>query len=223
MQNKNRVYAIENVLLKKNKVSLLKERNALQQDARRRAKEIIKAAEQDVYSYQNDALVTGYLHGILMSLEAVISYFKSSKSRQFVFYDKTMNELESMLSRLFTSRSVYIDVLNNWININRKSEENESVTLLIPNICRGLVPQLYGMLNQWTEHQVHVEYHDDMRFIIHYGDNVAEFCPENLVKNMLNTLLKNTSDLSLSSLTIDAKNVLKETLLSELQKDEDDE
>lgn len=207
--------AIEDVLLQRAGVSHLRQRYILLEEAQRQAKNVIKSANKEVQALHYNAWVTGYERGLLTALDAVIHYFRESQNREVAFYKRAEENITALLSDIFNSNDVFLSVLEKWsCEFNEYNSSNETIFLLIPECCRRLKPQMVDLLHKERNWKIHIEYHQDIRFVMRFRDHIAEYCPENITEKMVCTLLSDFADFSLDSLSEDCVQMLKKLFTS---------
>ncbi|CAM3853680.1 hypothetical protein [Serratia silvae] len=218
MQNKKSPNFLDNasegVLLKRAGVAQQKQNNALIAEAQRRAKMLVKAADNEAQEIYHHARAMGYEHGILTATDAVVHYFRESNSRELAFYKRIKEEVRTLLSGIFNSSDIFLAVLEEWSSgFEAYNDANETVSLLIPESCHQFKPKMVELLKKERNWKVHVEYHVENRFVIRFQNNIAEFCPEDITLEITNRVISHYANFSINTLSDDGITKLREILL----------
>ncbi len=143
-------------------------------------------------------------------------FFQSADDNDIVLYRKIEQDIKVLLSEVLGSDEVFLAALQQW---SAKYEEyyqsSDTVSLLVPQFCRRLKRQVMDLLQKERSWKIHIEYHDDNRFVIRFKDRVAEFCPEEVSDIMTATLLKKYPDYPRDNLSESALQQLREILFTE--------
>lgn len=189
------VKVLENVLLTRSEIFARKRKNDIVEEAQRRAKEIVKEAHQEAEIVSKEAYLFGYERGLLMSIASVTQYMESYRQHAYELHSKLKSEVKQVLEEVLEDESVFIKVVEKWVDETDKDDEHSPVNILMPYANRRYKFKLMELINEKHKGGVAFEYHHEPRFVLKYKNRLAEFYPDEFIEEQTNVILSKYNDL----------------------------
>lgn len=165
----------------------------LEKEARQRASSLIRHAEQEAEVIRQEAFRQGYEAGMLTALSHTAYYMAQWQSQAGHWYQQLESHSRDLLSAAVDHPDTLLLLLDEWLR--DQPRQQASLRLLLPRSAKPMRGRLMALLNEQWDNRIEIDYHDDPRFILRCGQQMAEFAPTDFVeqasrqlRHSLNTL-----------------------------------
>ncbi|XBS70301.1 hypothetical protein ABK905_03275 [Acerihabitans sp. KWT182] len=147
-------------------------------DARRQAGKLVKQAQGEADAIHQQAFSEGYQEGLLASA-ALVAHFLAQERQLAVDLQHGINEhARELLSSALNHPDILLELMDEWLATLPDTTPPDVLELLVPEVARkSHVAIKQKMASVWPGKFV-LAYHDDYRFLMKYGDQLAEFDAE---------------------------------------------
>lgn len=190
MNNKIKISLQEGVLFKKAHRDVYCNADLILDEAKNQAKKIIKEAHSHQENIRRYAYVQGYQEGIGQASDAVLHFLTVKEEQMRKLYIEMEKELMSFLGNIIHDKSVVLQALETWVSELKFKTNNSVFRILAPQELQAFKPQLVRKVNEVFDGSVIIQYHEQNRFVMSYGDQLAEFDYNDLIAQYARALLK---------------------------------
>ncbi|UTH74119.1 hypothetical protein [Chromobacterium sp. IIBBL 290-4] len=198
---------IENALIRQSHLKTLRRGDAIEKAARRRARQIVDAAQAEAETLQSHGWQAGYQAGMLRALDQVAAQLGDYQSQAARWQARLSAEARDMLTAAVNHPDTLLLLLDEWLQSRNGSAQEQVLHLLLPRRAKGRQAELMALLSDNWHGAIQIDYHDDERFIMRCADQAAEFSPEQFVgpaslhlRQRLHTLSRDCAGLSAAAL-----------------------
>lgn len=192
MQNEtsnNSSYKIlDNVLIPSRKLRKLRAGESIVEQAKHRAKQLIKEAQLESDNIRNEAQRIGYERGLLMSIESICQFIDNSSAYAHELYLKVREDVKELLSEILDEETIILKMLEQWVDELDKDDKKSPVCILMPYANRRFRAGLSRVVESKYAGSLVFEYHNEPRFVFKYKERLAEFYPEELIYSTVTNL-----------------------------------
>ncbi|WP_291972015.1 hypothetical protein [Candidatus Symbiopectobacterium sp.] len=183
----------ENVLLtNKNRVAHNLRINVVAQ-AREHAKKIINDASRDAEAIRQQAYRDGYEHGLVTSIETVTGFIEDKQGIVNELYGQVRQRARRLLSDTVNKESVICTLFESWADEIDGRDDKTPFYILLPSDRRRYKRRLMAYIDSIHRGGVIFEYHQDLRYVFKYREQLVEFLPETFVDNQIDTFFDTQS------------------------------
>ncbi|WP_213990340.1 HrpE/YscL family type III secretion apparatus protein [Sodalis sp. dw_96] len=144
-------------------------------DARRQASKLVKQAQEEADAIGHQAFSEGYQEGLLASA-ALVARFLAQERQLAVDLQHRINEhARQLLSSALNHPDILLELVEEWLAALPETSSPDVLELLIPEAARKSHVALKQKLASVWPGKFALAYHDDCRFVMKYGDQLAEF------------------------------------------------
>lgn len=180
----------ENVLLSsKNRVTH-NLRISLVAQAQDHAKKIISDATREVEAIRQQAYRDGYERGVMTSVETVTGFIEGKQGIVNDIYQQVREQVRHLLSDTVNRESVICALFENWANEIDGRDDKTPFYILLPQDRRRYKRRLIAYIDSMHPGGVVFEYHQDLRYVFKYCEQLVEFSPDTFVDNQIDTLIE---------------------------------
>ncbi|MCW2477105.1 hypothetical protein [Candidatus Symbiopectobacterium sp. NZEC151] len=183
----------ENVLLaNKNRVTHNLKISVVAQ-AREHAKKIIREANRDAEAIRQQAYRNGYEHGVMTSIETVTRFIEDKQGIVNEIYGQVRQQAKRLLSDTVNKESVICALFESWADEIDGRDDKTPFYILLPDDRRRYKRRLMAYIDSMHRGGVIFEYHQDLRYVFKYREQLVEFLPETFVDNQIDTFFDTQS------------------------------
>lgn len=183
----------ENVLLtSKNRVAHNLRISVVAQ-AREHAKKIISDASRDAEAIRQQAYCNGYEHGVVTSIETVTGFIQDKQGIVNELYGQVRQRAKRLLSDTVNKESVICALFESWADEIDGRDDKTPFYILLPSDRRRYKRRLMAYIDSMHRGGVIFEYHQDLRYVFKYREQLVEFLPETFVDNQIDTFFDTQS------------------------------
>ncbi|MFT8209924.1 MAG: hypothetical protein ACMZI0_03605 [Symbiopectobacterium sp.] len=183
----------ENVLLaNKNRVTH-NLRISLVAQTRDHAKKIIRDANREAETIRQQAYRNGYERGVMTSFETITSFIKDKQGIVNYIYGQVREQIKNLLSDTVNKESVICALFENWADEIDGRDDKTPFYILLPRDRRRYKRRLMAYIDSMHRGGVVFEYHQDLRYVFKYREQLVEFLPETFVDNQIDTFFDTQS------------------------------
>ncbi|WP_253376824.1 hypothetical protein [unidentified bacterial endosymbiont] len=190
MNNNLKIPLQEGVLFKKAHRDVYCNADRILDEAKNQAKKIIKEAQSQQELIRRYAYVQGYQEGIGQASDAVLRFLTVKEEQMRNLYIEMEKELMAFLGNVIHDKSVVLQALETWVSELTFKTGNSVFRILAPQELQAFKPQLVRKVNEVFDGSVIIQYHEQNRFVMSYGDQLAEFDYNDLIAQYARALLK---------------------------------
>lgn len=190
MNNNLKIPLKEGVLFKKAHRDVYCNADRMLDEAKNKAKKIIKEAQSQQEHIRRYAYVQGYQEGIGQASNVVLRFLTVKEEQMRKLYIEMEKELMEFLGKIVHDKSVVLQALETWISELTFKTGNSAFRILAPQELQAFKPQLVRKVNEFFDGSVIIQYHEQDRFVMSYGDQLAEFDYNDLITQYARALLK---------------------------------
>lgn len=167
---------LDGVLIRRHTLKAAARHKRLDQQARQRARLILRETERDAAEIRRHAYQDGFQQGMLDALQQVAAYLAASREMAQHWRERLDDHARAMLSAAVDHPDTLLLLMDEWL---RDIEQTDSALhLTLPENARAQQSRLMALLEEQWSGSIQVEFHADPRCIMRCADQVAEFAPE---------------------------------------------
>ena len=144
-------------------------------DARRQAAKIVKQAQGEAQTIRRQAFSEGYQEGILASAALVARFMAQERQLALDLQSRITGHARLLLSSALNHPDILLELVDEWLATLPDAASPETLELLIPEAARKSHVALKRKVALVWPGKSTLAYHDDCRFVMKYGDQLAEF------------------------------------------------
>jgi hypothetical protein len=207
--------AIEGVLIPASSLAQSKRIQSLLQQAQHHAAKIIMQANADAVLLRDSARSAGYQAGLMISIKSVAEYLDNNQSIYQSFCNKAHESVVANLRQALGKPEIFPQLLQEWIAETSPVDAISPLFVLIPETSHREKIGLLSFIQSIWKGAVIIEQHRENRFVVKYGNSLAEFSPEVwIAQQKIDTSFTQQLERDCESLSQQAK----QQLLNELSK-----
>ena len=179
----------ENVLLPNKNRLIHNLRISLVAQARAHAKKIISDAGREAETIRLQAYHNGYERGVMASIEAVTGFIEDKQNIVNDVYQQVREQVKDLLNDAVNKESVICALFENWADEIDGRDNKTPFYILLPRDRRRYKRRLMAYIDSMHMCGAVFEYHQDLRYVFKYREQMVEFLPEVFVDNQMDALL----------------------------------
>ncbi|TCL06153.1 HrpE/YscL family type III secretion apparatus protein [Sodalis ligni] len=144
-------------------------------DARRQAARLVKQAQEESQAIRAQAVGEGYQEGILASAAAVAGFLAQERQLAADVQKRINGHARQLLSSALNHPDILLELVDEWLAALPDPASPAVLDLLIPEAARKSHAALKQRVESGWAGKFTLTYHDDSRFVMKYGDQLAEF------------------------------------------------
>ncbi len=144
-------------------------------DARRRTIKTVKKAQGEAEEIRRQAFREGYQDGILASAALVARFLAQERRLAADLQHRINGHARQLLSSALNHPEILLELVDEWLATLPDTASPETLELLIPEAARRSHAALKHRVESVWPGKFTLAYHDDCRFVMKYGDQLAEF------------------------------------------------
>ncbi len=144
-------------------------------DARRQAIKLVKQAEEEAQAVRAQAVSEGYQEGILASAASVAGFLAQERQLAADLQKRINGHARQLLSSALNHPEILLELVDEWLAALPDTASPAVLDLLIPEAARKSHAALKHRVESVWPGKFTLAYHDDRRFVMKYGDQLAEF------------------------------------------------
>ncbi|HCZ4708594.1 TPA: hypothetical protein O3H02_004259 [Salmonella enterica subsp. enterica serovar Saintpaul str. CFSAN004144] len=146
-----------------------------EEQARQRAKKLIKDAQKEAQMLQEEACREGFQQGVIIALKQVATYLSNSNLTLLHWQLQLDKQVREMLAASVNHPETLLLVLDEWLS--ELSSSNSSVNVVLPEIMKVKYSDAISQVVRDKGVMVHIGYHHDANVVFRCGEDIAEFSP----------------------------------------------
>ncbi|HFW3352381.1 TPA: hypothetical protein ACIVDT_003574 [Salmonella enterica subsp. enterica serovar Eastbourne] len=187
---------LDGVLIKQDTIRKNYYFRRLEQQARQRAKEIIKDAQIEAQELQKNSCREGFQQGMLTALQQIATYLSDSNRALARWQKKLDKHVREVMSISVNHPETLMLVLDEWFSGINTPEC--AVHILFPVSMKDIHSEIAERLNEKWGGGVNIEFHSESTFVFRCGDDIAEFSPVVFIESGSSKILnENIPDISM--------------------------
>ncbi|EBH8768131.1 hypothetical protein NW381_001359 [Salmonella enterica] len=197
---------LDGVLIKQDTIRKNYYFRRLEQQARQRAKEIIKDAQIEAQELQKNARREGFQQGMLTALQQIATYLSDSNRALAHWQKKLDKQVREVMSVSVNHPETLMLVLDEWLSGINTSEC--AVHILFPVSMKHIHSEIAERLNEEWGGMIYIEFHSESTFVFRCGDDIAEFSPVAFIDAGSCKIMKEST----SDMNMDCKSISRESV-----------
>lgn len=145
------------------------------QDARRHAVRTVKQAQGEAEEIRRQAFREGYQDGILASAALVARFLAQERQLAEDLQNRLNGHARQLLSSALDHPEILLELVDEWLATLPEAAPAALLELLIPETARRSHAALKHRVESVWPGKFTLAYHDDCRFVLKHGDQLAEF------------------------------------------------
>ena len=183
------------VLIKRNTLEKKLSLGRLEQQARKRAKQLIKDAHKEAQVLHEQAHRDGFQQGILYALKQVVTYLSDSNLTLEYWQQCLEKQVREMLATSVNHPETLLLVFDEWMS--RDINSDVTVSIIFPEAMKTGYSEVISRIIGDRGAGIDIRYHTGSNIIFRCGENIAEFSPVEFTKaGTRRILMKNIPGLS---------------------------
>ncbi|MCS1230871.1 hypothetical protein NXZ86_21065, partial [Escherichia coli] len=183
------------VLIKRNTLEKKLSLGRLEQQARKRAKQLIKDAQKEAQVLHEQAHRDGFQQGILYALKQVVTYLSDSNLTLEYWQQCLEKQVREMLATSVNHPETLLLVFDEWMS--RDINSDVTVSIIFPEAMKTGYSEVISRIIGDRGAGIDIRYHTGSNIIFRCGENIAEFSPVEFTKaGTRRILMKNIPGLS---------------------------
>lgn len=179
----------ENVLLPNKNRLTHNLRVNLATQARIHAKKTISDARREAETIRRQAYHNGYERGVMASIEAMAGFIEDKQSIVNDVYQQVREQVKDLLNDTVNKESVICALFESWADEIDERDNKTPFYILLPRDRRRYKRRLMTYIDSLHMGGAVFEYHQDLRYVFKYREQLVEFSPETFVDNQIDSLL----------------------------------
>lgn len=163
------------VLIKRNTLEKKLSLGRLEQQARKRAKQLIKDAQKEAQVLHEQAHRDGFQQGILYALKQVVTYLSDSNLTLEYWQQCLEKQVREMLATSVNHPETLLLVFDEWMS--RDINSDVTVSIIFPEAMKTGYSEVISRIIGDREAGIDIRYHTGSNIIFRCGGNIAEFSP----------------------------------------------
>lgn len=147
----------------------------LEEQARQRAKKLIKDAQKEAQMLQEEACREGFQQGLIIALKQVAIYLSNSNLTLQYWQQQLEKQVREMLAASVNHPETLLLVLDEWLS--ELSSSNTSVNIILPEAVKAKYSDTISRVAGDKGVMIHIGYHPGANVIFRCGEDIAEFSP----------------------------------------------
>lgn len=176
------------VYLSREDMAAARQRRALQQQARRWARDCVEQARRDAEAIHARAFQEGYAEGVLRASEGLVSSLLESQALGRQLREDLAQAARDLLAHALSRPQWLDDMLERWL-CEQPSESGAVLQVLLPLHCQPQGKALHERLRRLWSAELVLEYHPQERYVVRLADQLLEFDIESTRKRLEPRLL----------------------------------
>lgn len=164
---------VEGILIKRKTLERYFSIERLEQQAHQRAKRILREAEEEAKTLRMYAYQEGYEQGMIDALQQVAAYLTDNQTMAWKWMEKIQIYARELFSAAVDHPETLLTVLDEWLRDFDKPEGQLFLTLPV-NAKKDHQKLMVLLMENWPG-TFNLKYHQEQRFIMSCGDQIAEF------------------------------------------------
>ncbi|KAF3999349.1 hypothetical protein [Glaciimonas immobilis] len=149
-------------------------------EARRRAKILVAAAQIEAQQLRQQAQSEGYAEGIIQVAGELIAYLSRHTALAASMQACLEEKMRTLLLGCVNNPEVVIGLFEESI-LQENLKNKLDVNFVLPESFRSSHRSLVARLRPYFDGDIHIEYHQEIRFVLRLGEHVSEFSPDDFV------------------------------------------
>ena len=178
--------ALDGVLLPR--AQLRAQRQALQQQAWERARQLLRQAQRRAAAIRQQAAALGYAQGLLSALQAAATQLDDAQRLQRQLRAGLAEQAHAMLAATFEHPDALLLALDDWLE--RSAQPPPTLQLRLPSTWQQQLPQLRQLLEQRWNGALQIVCSEQPRLLLRCGALSAEFAPPEYLEQAATALLQ---------------------------------
>ncbi|EHT6896289.1 hypothetical protein KXR15_003519 [Escherichia coli] len=163
------------VLIKRNTLEKKLSLGRLEQQARKRAKQLIKDAQKEAQVLHEQAHRDGFQQGILYALKQVVTYLSDSNLTLEYWQQCLEKQVREMLATSVNHPETLLLVFDEWMS--RDINSDVTVSIIFPEAMKTGYSEVISRIIEDREAGIDIRYHTGSNIIFRCGGYIAEFSP----------------------------------------------
>ncbi|QWA10493.1 hypothetical protein GTU79_25365 [Sodalis ligni] len=144
-------------------------------DARRQAARLVKQAQEEAQAIRAQAVSEGYQEGILASAAIVAGFLAQERQLAADLQKRINGHARQLLSSALNHPGMLLELVDEWLAALPDTASPAVLDLLLPEAARKSHAAFKHKVESVWPGKFTLTYHDDRRFVMKYGDQLAEF------------------------------------------------
>ena len=174
---------VEGVYIARAKLQHGQRAQTLVDEAKRSALRLVRDAQVTANDAYQQALRDGYRDGVIAAADAIADHFSAEQRLALDLQKKLMQQVRAALQLALDHPELILVLLDEWLK-NQVNSADIPLKLFLPCQFYHAHEQVMSCLESSWCARVQVEYHDDERFILCSGDQIAEFDPTSFLNQI---------------------------------------
>ncbi|ELJ8074713.1 type III secretion system linker protein OrgB [Salmonella enterica] len=191
---------VEGILIKRKTLERYFSIERLEQQAHQRAKRILREAEEEAKTLRMYAYQEGYEQGMIDALQQVAAYLTDNQTMAWKWMERIQIYARELFSAAVDHPETLLTVLDEWLRDFDKPEGQLFLTLPV-NAKKDHQKLMVLLMENWPG-TFNLKYHQEQRFIMSCGDQIAEFSPEQFVETAVGVIKHHLDELPQDCRTI---------------------
>ncbi|MED9347733.1 hypothetical protein RCN09_01425, partial [Escherichia marmotae] len=147
---------------------------------------IVREANKNVDEIKNKAFVSGYFNGLKLCITTLIKFITASSEKSESFSQACYERLEMSLKNALQDPNIIGLLFNQWKE--QQKNHDETIQLFLPALMKKAESHILSSLSPNLREKIIINYHKTSKCIIKYGDQMAEFAPDEIISIHMATL-----------------------------------
>ncbi|MCD4485189.1 hypothetical protein LQR31_11945 [Chromobacterium vaccinii] len=187
--------AAEGVLVRRGQLERLRRAHNLERQARRRAGQVLREAQNQAEAIRGQAYSDGYQQGMLTALDQIAAALADSQALAERWRGHLEQQARAMLAAAVDHPDTLLLLLDEWLKSQPPAAPEATLHLRVPKASRPRQGALMSLLAERWHGAIQIDHHDDSRFIMRCADQAAEFSPEQYLEPASRQLLQSLNGL----------------------------
>jgi len=184
----------EDVLIPARQARKMRRARDLLDEAQRRARDIVAEAGEQAQQVRRQAAAAGYEDGVLAAAAQVAAHVGAAQRLAQRLSGRLEQYAGDMLGATLERPETVAAMLEAWL-AEHAGAPDLNVRIWLPETARGMRTRLAAALGKNGQAAASIAYHDDPRLVILCGEQVLEFDPPELNRQLRKNLLRQFDDL----------------------------
>ncbi|QKS82091.1 oxygen-regulated invasion protein OrgB [Pseudomonas bijieensis] len=184
----------EDVHLAREDIAAARRRQALQREARRRARECVEQAQREAEAVQAQAFQQGYAEGVLRASGHLAEALLKTQTLAQQLRNGLAQAAGDLLAQALSRPEWLDEILERWL-AEQTSDSGAVLHLLVPLHCRPRGQALRESVGRQWAGELILEYHPQDRYVLRLADQLLEFDVEATRERLAPRLLASLANL----------------------------
>lgn len=141
--------------------------------------QIVREANENVDEIKNKAFISGYFNGLKLCITTLIKFITESSEKSENFSKACYERLEMSLKNALQDPDIIGLLFKQWKE--KQKNHDETIQLFLPALMKKSESHILSSLAPDLREKIVIDYHKTTKCIIKYGDQMAEFAPDEII------------------------------------------